>query len=47
VPLFAYLERSDIENTFKSSSVPLASEDLYFIKTIILAPVADKCFPGD
>lgn len=29
-----------------SSSKLLASEDLHFIKTLILAPVAERCFLG-
>lgn len=47
MPLFAHLGRSDVESTFKNKSMFHASEDLYFIKTIVLATVADGCFLGD
>lgn len=47
MPLFAHLGRSDVESTFKSKSMFHASEDLYFIKTIVLATVADGCFLGN
>lgn len=44
MPLLAHLERSDIENTFKYKSMFLASEDLYFIVTIILTTVEINAF---